>query len=734
MRTVTRNRWESKSQMKKISLLAAASLATLASATGAAVASEASAATAASNDAISGVIADQITVEGKFLSLDKLNAVKTPTPVIDVPQSLSIISEAQIKDQSFGNLGDILRYTPGLSVSQGEGHRDAIIIRGNQSTADFFIDGLRDDVQYFRPLYNLERVEILRGSNALLFGRGGGGGVINRVTKRPGFDGQFASLTTSIDTFGAYNVAGDVNYALGERAAFRLNAFYEELDNHRDFFDGERFAINPTFAFEATPGTEIVLSYEYLDDDRVVDRGVPSQNVDGGPDVPLEGFDNTFFGSPDQNFTTLEAHIVRARIDHTFSDAIRGNITAQYADYDKLYQNLFASEEVVVSSGAFPEIELDGYRDATERENLIIQANLVGEFQTGRFGHTVLLGGEYGDQDTTNSRIDNVFADNNDDQLSFAFSDPLVIPAFSFSNPARDRASQVEFTSVYLQDQIDVTDWLKIVGGVRYDRFEIDVLDVIEQNDGDALDGEFARVDDEFTPRLGAIVKPMENLSAYFSYSESFLPRSGEQFLTLNLDDESTRPQSFENTEIGVKWDIRPDLSLTAAIFELDRESFTSVDPEDPGQVIVIEGAETKGFELQLTGNLTDRWFVTAGYSYLDGEVERVDGGDNAGNKTRQTPENMFSIWNNFEITEQFGIGAGVTYQDSYFVREDNSVEVPSYVRVDASAYYDVNDRIRVQVNLENLLDTEYFPDAHSNDNISTGEPINARFTILARF
>ena len=448
---------------------------------------------------------DEIVVNGKYLSIDKLNAVKAPTPIIDVPQSLTIISEDQIAEQSFNNIGDVLRYTPGLSISQGEGHRDAIIIRGNQTTADFFIDGLRDDVQYFRPLYNVQQIEILRGSNALLFGRGGGGGVVNRVTKTPVI-GQFAAMSASADTFGAYSLSGDVNYSAGDSAGFRLNAFYEELNNHRDFYDGRRFAINPTAAFDLTSSTSVLFSYEYVNDDRVVDRGVPSVSVAGGPDVPLEGFDKTFFGSPDQNFTTLEAHIVRTKIDHTFSDFLRGNVTAQFADYDKLYQNIYTAGFDAASNM----ITMDGYQDMTERQNLIFQGNLIGEFDTGAFGHTVLFGAEYGDQDTVNARNDNFFTDSADDQITFLFTDPLNIPEFAFSTPVRGTESDVKFTSVYLQDQIDVTDWLKIVAGVRFDRFDLDVVDAFEVADGDAdgNDGFLSRVDEEFSPRFGVILKP----------------------------------------------------------------------------------------------------------------------------------------------------------------------------------------------------------------------------------
>ena len=677
---------------------------------------------------------EEIIVEGRYLSIDKLNSVKTPTPIIDVPQSLSILTEEQIKEQAFQNFGDVLRYTPGLSISQGEGHRDAIIIRGIQTTADFFIDGIRDDVQYFRPLYNAEQVEILRGSNALLFGRGGGGGVINRVQKKAVIGERFSSLSLGADSFGAAISSIDSNIDLGDTVALRVNAYYQGLDSHRDFYDGESFAINPTMTFELGDATIATVSYEYVDDDRVVDRGVPSQNVDGGPDVPLQGYNDTFFGSGDDNLTTLDASILRARLEHEFSDRLRGNVTAHYADYDKTYQNLYASEEVLVTNGVFTEVELDGYRDTTERENLILQANLVAEFETGSLNHTFLIGTEIGDQETANARFDNVFAANGDDQLVIPFSDPLAIPAFGFSDPVRNRSSEVQFASFYIQDQIDLTEQFKVVLGLRLDQFDIDVFDTIEANDGDGVDGNFARDDDEVTPRLGFIYKPRDNVSVYASYSETFLPRSGDQFLTLNLDTESTRPQFFENTEIGLKWDLRPDLSLTAAVFNLERESYTSIDPEDQSQLIVVEGSETTGFEVQLIGNLTENWSITTGYANLDGEVQRTDGGGNDGNKTRQTPDNMFSIWNNYRVSDRFGVGLGATYQDSFFVREDNSVEVPSYTRVDAALFYDVSDTLRVQLNVENLLDEDYYPDAHSNDNISTGEPLNARLSMTIDF
>ena len=223
-------------------------------------------------------------------------------------------------------------------------------------------------------------------------------------------------------------------------------------------------------------------------------------------------------------------------------------------------------------------------------------------------------------------------------------------------------------------------------------------------------------------------------MSVYASYSETFLPRSGDQFLTLNLDSESTRPQFFENREVGFKWDFSSNLSLAAAAFELNRESYTSVDPEDPEQLIVIEGSETKGFELEIVGDLTESWSISAGLALLDGEVVRVDGSGPNGNVTRQTPDNMLSLWNHFRVNESLAVSLGATYQDSFFVREDNSVEVPSFTRVDAAAFYRVTDTFQLQLNIENLLDEEYFPDAHANDNITTGEPLNARLSAIIEF
>jgi catecholate siderophore receptor len=196
---------------------------------------------------------EEIVVTGKYLFSDQVNALKSPTPIIDVPQSLSIVTADQITNQGFDSVGDIINYIPGVTNSQGEGHRDSVVFRGVRSTSDFFADGVRDDVQYYRSLYNIDQVEILRGANALLFGRGGTGGLVNRVTKKGQIGEDFTGYKATIDTFSAFGVELDSNFTASDTSAFRINAMYESLNNHRDFYDGDRIAFNPTARFETKP-------------------------------------------------------------------------------------------------------------------------------------------------------------------------------------------------------------------------------------------------------------------------------------------------------------------------------------------------------------------------------------------------------------------------------------------------------------------------------------------------
>ncbi|HEY6965325.1 MAG TPA: TonB-dependent siderophore receptor [Erythrobacter sp.] len=661
--------------------------------------------------------AQAIIVTGKaegYLASDSVTATKTDTPLLDVPQSITVVTRERLDDQAQRSIADVLRYVPGTTVGQGEGNRDQITLRGQNTTADFFLDGVRDDVQYFRSLYNIERVEVLKGPFALIFGRGGSGGIINRVQKTPSADALRVGGVASVNTFGAWDVAADINAPLSTNAAFRLNATYESLDNHRDFFGGERYAINPYVAVDLGGGWKAGLSYEYVKDDRVTDRGVPSiATAPGQPNRPLTGYRDTFFGVPGANRTELEAHIVKARLDGELAENLAWSTTLLYGDYDKYYANVFANGAATGQTGTVP---LSSYFDSTTRQNFIAQSNLVWDVDLGAVTNKILFGLEYGDQDSANQRRNGTLSSNT---LNLA---NIVYPTVTFGALARDTQSDVTFVSAYAQDQISFGEHVDVVVGLRYDRFEITGVDRI------GTPRAFGRTDEKVSPRVGLILKPQPNVSIYGSYSQSFLPRSGDQFLTLSATQQNLAPERFTNYEVGAKWDIRPDLNLTLALFQLDRTNATTPDPQNVLTTINIGETRTRGVELGLAGRILPNWQTSGGYTYQDGELR-----GNGLVRLGQLPKHQFALWNRVDLDRRLGVGLGVVHQSSQFaaIRTlPTTTRLPAFTRVDAAVFYKATDNLELQLNVENLLDEDYFADAHNNNNITPGAPINARFTV----
>lgn len=654
-----------------------------------------------------------------YVAQDIVTATKTDTPILDVPQTIHVVTREQLDDQAQYSLGEVLRYVPGTTVGQGEGNRDQITLRGQNTTADFFLDGVRDDVQYYRGLYNVERVEILKGPYALIFGRGGGGGIINRVQKTPIADETFGAARASINSFGGWDLLADLNAPLGEKAAVRVNATYEKMESDRRFVDGERYAWNPYLAVDLSEDWKLGLSYEYVNDDRVPDRGVPSiATAAGQPNTPIRGYDRLFFGVPGINRTTLEAHIAKLRLDGQLADNLKFTGTLLYGDYDKLYANVYANSAVSAANT----VTLDAYSDPTKRENLIGQANLIWDIETGALEHKLLFGVEYGDQKTHNMRFNRTFSPG----TTFNLNNP-VYPTVTFTTPSRNTASDVEFFSAYVQDQIGIGDYFDIVVGLRYDHFQIDGIDFIP-----AVDRPFARSDDKISPRFGLIWKPQENVSIYSSFSRSFLPRSGDQFISLTTTQENLAPEKFTNYELGAKWDIQPNLNVTAALFQLDRSNATTPDPANPLTSINVGKTRTKGLELALTGRVLSNWQVSAGYTYQDGTLR---GNDSV--RLGQLPKHQFSLWNRYDVSDALGVGLGMVHQSSQFAAIRTSAtttKLPSFTRIDAALFYDISEKVQLQANVENLFDTDYFADAHNNNNITPGAPINGRVTVRVKF
>jgi catecholate siderophore receptor len=656
---------------------------------------------------------EEVVVKGNVLYSDQVTALKTPVPVLDVPQTVSIVTDEDIRKQGFRSIGGIVRYTPGVNTSQGEGHRDSVVFRGVRSTADFYQDGVRDDVQYYRSLYNVEQVEVLRGPNALLFGRGGTGGMINRVTKKAVIGETFTAHDIGIDSFGASDLGLDTNVQLDNNSALRINLHSDDLANHRDHYDGSRLGINPTMKIALNANTTLDLSYEYADHERFIDRGIPT--INGRPDESLA---DIVFGDSNSNIQTLEASIMRAQLTQKMSETKKLNFSMTSSSFEKMYQNLYASGY----DGTL--VTMDGYRDPTERDNFIVSGNLVNEISTGNMTHTLLMGVEFIDTENKNLRYDAFWSSTSDDNEVFNITRPMDFSVNSaglgtgvdFATALNSQTeSDITVSSFYIQDQIDVSDNLKVLLGGRIDDFGITVRDI---KNGSSE----SRNDNTFSPRAGVVYKPQENVSYYVSYSESFLPRSGEQFKSLSASSARLDPDVFESIEFGVKLALANNMSFTAAYF--DSEQVRAERDNDTGETSEVRGLTVSGIELELKGRVNDSLNLAIGFSDLSGETS-------SGGIPREIPEHTLSAYVSYQMNDQLSWALGLTQQGESKIKDNTpGLVLPEYTRIDLAAYYVVAKNLTVQMNVENLMDELYFPHSHSTHQATVGESVNTRVSM----
>jgi len=665
-------------------------------------------------------------------------ATKTDTLLREVPQAVTVVTRDQILDQSAQNIGDLLRYVPGVGMAQGEGNRETPIFRGNSSTADFYVDGIRDDVQYYRDLYNIDRVEVLKGPNAMIFGRGGVGGVINRVTRQA--DGiRTRELFLQAGSYSNQRAAFDFGEALGDTHALRFTGFYEDTDSYRDSVFLERKGINPTWAIRAGGRTTITLGYEYFKDDRTADRGVASFQG-----RPFQTDNSTFFGDPGRSPTDTQVNAYSARIEHDFSESLKLRNSLRYGNYDKFYQNVFASGAVTPNANTqVLEVPMQAYFANTERENLFNQTDLIYKLATGSVQHTLLTGIELGRQRTDNLRLSGRFADGSDADANpdSTFVAPAASPTIDQELVAwvqggssdGNNEGVAEVVALYLQDQIEFAPQWQAVLGLRYDHFEMDFTN--RRSDAAPADRDLRSTDDLVSPRAGLIYKPAQPLSLYASYTLAYLPRAGEQLGSLAPSNRSLDPEEFENYEIGAKWDLSPELALTTAVYQLDRGNIAVADPNNAANTLLIDGQRTRGLEMELKGNITRAWSVAAGFAYQDGEITRTQSATaQQGATLAQLPRNTLSLWNRYDFTPAWGVGLGLYKRSEMFAATDNTVTLEGYTRVDGALFYSVNDKLHAQLNVENLLDEEYYVNAHNNNNIQPGGPAAVRVSLRAQF
>jgi catecholate siderophore receptor len=671
---------------------------------------------------------------------------KTNTPLIDIPQSISVLTKDFIQDQGTHSITDLSRYVPGVAVHQGEGNRDELIIRGVDSSANFFVNGFRDDVQYYRDIYNVQSIEVLKGPSALVFGRGAGGGVLNRTLKEAdGVTRYEASAQTG--SWGDRRVSLDAGQAVNENVAVRLNAFYEGADAFRDFNHLERYGINPTVTLKPNDDTKVKLSFEYYHDRETADRGNPSIGTGTrfnptSPFVPNGDF-SAFFGSPQYNTTWVDAYTAMVVVEHDFGNGLTGRNATMIADFNRGYQNVFPGSSVN-AAGTF---NYSAYNHITDRENAFNQTDFVYKTMTGSLRHTIAFGTEFGTQIGLDLRSTGIFTSTGTASAPGNAFDPTFFGTIDFihqrvANPAVGVATPDSFSnyrlnvqSAYAQDQIDVTRWLQLIAGLRYDRFDMNATD---ENTGIFRN----RIDNTLSPRAAVIVKPVDNLSLYTTYSISYLPSTGDQFSALNTGSALIPPQQFESTEVGLKWNIQPKLQYTAAIYQLNR---TNVPLAVGGGLFAISGSNIiKGFETAMTGYVTNEWQSTLGYAYTDARIGSDTNTSTAavpppptilkGNRVQLVPFNQFAWWNKYQFNPVWSAALGVIYFSDSYAASDDFVRLPGFVRFDAGVYATIDQHWRAQLNIENIFNKGYWASADGNNNISPGQGRTVRVRATYRF
>ncbi|WP_343729181.1 TonB-dependent siderophore receptor [Duganella sp.] len=648
------------------------------------------------------------------------SAAKIDAPLRDIPQTVNVVPAQLLHDQGARSLQDALKNVPGIGLSTGDGQRDQVTIRGFSAISDQFVDGMRDDAPYFRDLSNIEQVEVVKGPASVLYGRGSSGGMINRITKKPGVDRTEVSL--QVGSWGQKRGEFDLARNLPDQnAAVRLTGAVEDADSYRDQQFLERQALAPSALFRISADTQLLLQTEYLHDKRLTDFGNPSYQG-----RPVNVAASTYYGAANArqfDFSESRVYAYGFTLDHRFNQQFSIRNAFRHYDYSLNRNNTLVgsvnevAKTVSLTRGNVLRDE-DGYSNQTE---------LTQHAELGGMQHTLLYGVEFGKQ----NKYQLVRSQANAATVSLFNPVAPVVPFTAGGAPTTNNLGVFRVASAYVQNLVTLSPEWKALAGVRYDRFEQQTLQRI------ASAANLARTDRNWSPRAGLVYQPDSAQSYYASFSRSFQP-SGEGF-ALAANNVDIAPETTKNKEIGAKYDLFGGrASAGVSLFQLTRDNMKSTDPVS-NKLLPVGTQRTNGVELTFSGDLGDGWQAWAGYAWLDGKmiasVAKDDGQFVQGKRPTLTPKNSANLWLTKALAGHFGAGAGLNYVGDRFANPGNTVVLPSYVTADAMVYY--RDRgLDLTLNLLNLADKAYTIAGHgSNKNLNLpGAPRSVQLTARYRF
>lgn len=657
------------------------------------------------------------------------SGTRTEMALRDVPQTINVVPAAVIRDQHAMSLQDIMKNIPGVGLSTGDGQRDQVFIRGFTAIGDQFVDGFRDDALYFRDLSNVERLDVIKGPAAVLYGRGSSGGLVNRITKKPGIDITDVALSLT-NTQGR---RGEVDVGrVGETVDWRFTGARELSDSYRDQQFINRTALAPSVAIRLSGATTLLLQGDYLEDRRLTDFGIPSYQ---GRPVAVDA--RMYYGAAnarDADFSQSRVVSTAATLTHKFSDSLSLRNAFRYYDYHLDRNNTNISGNVNEVRGTMNLAHAKLNRDESGWFN---QTELTQKLRAGATRHEVLYGAEFGKQ--------------NKDAASWAAA--VVATNVSIFNPVlpvvdpgklgvrSDTFATYDTAAAYVQDAISFSDEWKALAGLRYDRYQQQSR---LANGAGVTTANLSRTDSAVSPRAGLVWQPGGTQSYYASWSRSFQP-SGENF-ALAANNADLAPETTRNTEVGAKYDLwggRANASVS--LFRLERDNIKTSDPIT-NRIVPVGTQRTDGLELTFNADLHDGWKMMAGYAWLDATITdsiAVDRSVNApgtttasavavkGKRATLTSRNTANLWLTKDLGHGYTVGGGANAVGSRYANPGNTVVLPGYVTADAMAAYRTG-RYEVQLNVNNIGDTRYIVSGHgSSPNLSLpGAPRNVALTL----
>ncbi|WP_208642804.1 TonB-dependent receptor [Pseudomonas sichuanensis] len=661
-----------------------------------------------------------------YKASESKSALKIDAPLRDIPQTVNVVPESVIKDQGAQSMEDVLKNVPGVGLSNGDGQRDQVTIRGFSAIGDMYVDGIRDDALYFRDLSNVERVEVIKGPAAVLYGRGSSGGLINSISKKPGLAPK-QEVGMTLDTEGKRRTQFDSGWAAPEgNQAYRVTGAFEDSDTFRDDGYIDRKAIAPSAWFKLSDDLELNLGATYLYDKRLIDFGIPAV---GNRPANVDRDKRFGSGNASQDYARSEVFSFTASLDYRINDDFTLTNTSRYYRYDLDRNNTLADSSptrfVTAPNGELL-VKLNRGNVARDESGVFNQTELKQQAQLAGMQHNLLYGVEVGFQD----KYQRVYSQNNVARVP-VYRDALVGVPDHAANLTSDGTNYQQTSGFYVQDLIELTSQWKALLGVRYDIFGQ------EYNDARVQNVDLDRTDKTWSPRAGLVFQPDQIQSYYVSVSRSYQP-SGEVF-AVAPSNAGLEPEETTNYEVGAKWDLLDSrLSLTAAVFRLERTNMKTADPANPNLTILAGEQRTDGFEATLSGQLSDKWQVYAGYAYLDAEItksnSKTNGVANEGQVPTLTPRNSANVWLVRTLTPEWRVAAGANYVDDRYTALDNKVVMPAYTTFDAALLYSVQ-HWDAALRLKNAFDRDYYASAHGSVDLATpGAPRTLEASVNYKF